>query len=750
MSDGLTLSPQVISLIHHVELQKAGWWDRALEHLVLAVLWLHGKPLAAPQIADGLAKSLGVRVHSENVEARLEGLKKIGAVVQQGDAFAVSETERQELEEGVKETEALEERVKARFTQTLTECCPDFEPLPVWESFYQDLLNPFVLDMGARTYEIISATVTQVDSLPHFQAFLERHGGDQREQLRKALVAFLDPKDPDVREFILRLLNSYFFVEAGNLRPETVEALNSLIRPTGITVLVDTNFLFSILGLHDNPSNEAARALMTVANEIRSKIPIRFEVAPSTIREAQAVLTAVDADFRGLRVPPNVAKVALRTELSGIARKYVEESQRVPGGLASDSYFEPYLRDLPEIAASKGILLCPDDPSGLRAREDVQTDTENQKNYEEWRWGDGGKGPREIEHDICLWHHVNDTRPATLNSPLHATTWIVTVDYRFMSFDRYKRRKSESAIPVCIHPTTFIQMLQFWIPRTQEFEEAVVGTLRLPFLFQRFDPKAEQITINILQSISRFENLSDIDEDLAAKILVNDVLRHRIERSGSEEERRELIHEVLIDETRRVSGELEVARDKVRALDSELAEEKARKGEAAKALEAKSAEAKRTKEELANAQKTMESLEARLRQLEAADQQRSMRERREDERRRFTLVAGLALLVIAAVSPVSAYLLAAQLNFSSWRLWVLILAGLVAVWVLSVDAMGHKRPAVADSRVFRLLHAVKGLLVFLVITLGVGGGLVSSVIYDQAGDFLSTEGEPRPTASPPP
>lgn len=37
------IRPELVSLIHHVELNKAGWWDGAIRQFILAAIWLNGK-----------------------------------------------------------------------------------------------------------------------------------------------------------------------------------------------------------------------------------------------------------------------------------------------------------------------------------------------------------------------------------------------------------------------------------------------------------------------------------------------------------------------------------------------------------------------------------------------------------------------------------------------------------------------------------------------------------------------------------
>lgn len=153
-----------------------------------------------------------------------------------------------------------------------------------------------------------------------------------------------------------------------------------------------------------------------------------------------------------------------------------------------------------------------------------------------------------------LWHFVKDKRPTYLESPLDAHYWIVTIDYRFMAFDAYKRGKK--GLPICMLPTALAQMLRFWVPRTDTLDESVVASLRLPFLFLEFDPEAEKVTIMILKTLSRFENVEDLPVETVTNIVLNEALRERMQTSPDEEKQIELIREALIEEHTRLRKHL--------------------------------------------------------------------------------------------------------------------------------------------------------------------------------------------------
>ena len=66
-------------------------------------------------------------------------------------------------------------------------------------------------------------------------------------------------------------------------------------------------------------------------------------------------------------------------------------------------------------------------------------------------------------------------------------------------------------------------MLQFWIPRTEAFEKAMIESLRIPFAFRRLDAASERVAVRILEVLSRFE-VGDLSTKVITQVLVDDAI----------------------------------------------------------------------------------------------------------------------------------------------------------------------------------------------------------------------------------
>jgi ABC-type multidrug transport system fused ATPase/permease subunit len=282
---------------------------------------------------------------------------------------------------------------------------------------------------------------------------------------------------------------------------------------------------------------------------------------------------------------------------------------------------------------------------------------------------------------MTLWHFVKDKRRSYVESPIEAEYWIVTVDYRFLAFDRYKTKDQQVA--VCIHPAALTQILQFWVPRTDIVDEAMLANLRLPLFFSEFDPEAEKITIKILQTLSRFENVADIPRETVANILLDESLRARMRATQQAEEQVQLIREALIEEQKRLQRELEESKSRLQEKEKETMEKEATIRDLEKEIEQE-----RTKRE--NIVKELQRLSKEIEELK----EKEMRRHQEEERRR-TLRSFLILWIgLPSVILILGILGLAFLMLGlGWNLRLLIIPSslLILFWLQVINRQAKKK-----------------------------------------------------------
>lgn len=543
-----------MALVQHIELNKAGWWDKAVHRLVMAAVWLADEPLRVDAIQTALKATFKLSLPTPKLNLALTSLESRKMLLRlPSDTYRIPDEQRGIFEKEIAASEKVEIQAKESFCRLVIEAGAELQPEKVWEAFEHDFLGPLIKQVGANAYRLIAGEKLALDPalVDHF---LRAFPKEAHSKLRELVTTFIDPKKREVCAFISRMLHARFCVEASGLPEDVLTKLNATIgKPIRFLMFVDTNFLFSLLELHENPSNAAAEELRELIAQLKQNPRIDLVVTPETIEEAKSSIGYTKGQLNGLPSGRNFTGAALQARFSGMATRFLSERLRRNGKLTVDDWFDPYLNDFVPMARSKGVELFNEKLDGYSTRQDVIDDILLVMKYEERFPEVRRKSYPKVAHDMVLWHFVDDKRPAYIESPIDANHWILTVDFRFIGFDAHKQKFSKSKVPLCIHPTSLIQLLQFWIPRTPEFEEAMLGSLRLPFLFQDFDAEAERTSLKILKGIGRFEGNEELSQETITHVMLNDGLRTRMQGDNTEEAEIALIRDALVEEVKRLA-----------------------------------------------------------------------------------------------------------------------------------------------------------------------------------------------------
>lgn len=565
--DTKALAPELVALVHHVELNKAGWWDIAVQKLVLTAFHVHSSDhltLTIPEICATLQGRYSVELESSVIKDQLDILIASGDVFQPlPEHFKAAEKALKACASEIADALSLEASVRNRFNQLLLEHCPAVKPELAWSSFIDRFLVPLVNQLGANTYHLLTGSQT-FEQLPQIEEFVACFEPALAAGLNQFLKYFLDPKDAALRRFVLRTMTGSFVVRAGGLNKATVDRLAQSAEKFTATLFCDSNVLFSLLGLHENPADDSSRMLLKLIHRLSEAMPISLRVLPPTLDEMKRALKASQEAVIDMRISPSLLQPAINAGLKGITVKYLALAAERKGTVAPADYFEPYLRNLVTILRDNGVELFNADLSPYKMRQDVIDELLIRMDFEKQRYGPTAKNYERLEHDISMWHFVSDKRPPRPDSPIDAKYWIVTADYRFLGYDAFKQRGMSSEIPICLHPIAVIQLLQFWVPMDSELETALFSAIRLPTVLAPFDGDAEAVSLQILNALSTFSNISDMPPETTTRILLNDALRQKLSLEKEVTRQIELVREALVEENRKADERVrtEVAKNR--------------------------------------------------------------------------------------------------------------------------------------------------------------------------------------------
>ena len=729
MSSDESIAGHITRLVQHVALNESGWWDQAVQQLVLACAYTLSSS-SRDDIVALMVESCGVQPHSERVKSTIQDLIESGELIENDDLLRVSEVAREALRK--QETDILnsEDRVRNRFAELALEHGLGDRTDELWSVFETEVVLPVVRHMGARMYGLLTADRSDGsnDLESRMNDFLERHG----DQVRTFIAHFLDPRDDDVRGFVLLRLNAQYAVDAAALPDDALERLSHLNnKPGRVDMFLDTIFLFSVLGLHDNPSDDVANELLHLVQELKGRVDLRLYVLPETIDEARKVLRDNIfrlQDFHGQR---NLAEAARKTTSLGLARCYFEAARKAPHALTAEVFFGPYESDPVTVLRSKGVELYNQDLSHLHTNQDVIDDIHDQAEIQERVRARGPKPYEANLHDMVLWHFTRSRRSSVVESPLEATVWIATLDYGLIGFDRQKQ-KGDSAPPICLEPSSLIQLFQFWIPSSTKLDEALVGSVRQPLLFLTFDKPSEQVTLRILSEISRYEGIGDLNSDVVSKVLTNRALRIRL--TGTENDRsddQEIVREGIVDTLRKLSDEVTGLRKMRSELEEQVAGAKqameAQRTDAKETIDRETDERNRVQQENQQLTDTTAALRSRVTDLESKNeeltQNQSHRKAELRENWRFAILA-TATVILSITALIVATMLRDRWASPLPTVFIGVAVALLALpGGLEFAANGTRY---SDSGVIKFVSRVRSW--WWIFILGVAGSVVADLL----------------------
>ena len=415
------LPPELLSLVHHLELTQSGWWDTALQQLVLMILWLNNKFMTAQEIRASIKDNYSVIVDPERLSAQLGTLLDANAVIMnQAQMHKITEESRHSLEKELEAGRDVEDQTRQLFFASIIDAGLDIDPESCWDTFQDRCLIPLVRDMGAHTYEFITSGNQPIDKVFEYtDKFFATYDPLQEQALRRAIVSFLSPGNGAVRDFVLRTLDNAFFIEASGLQKEALERLTvRLGQRTPLKLFLDTNLLFSLLDLHDNPSDESAQSLMALLHQTADTIQWSLHVLPSTVGEFTRTLTFYRDILTPISVSPNIAVASQRYgRISGVTHRYMRACEEAGKPINVTEFFRPYISSPLVVMRQKSVSIYDAKTDSYSLRQDVVDDIN-----EFWERVDPKQKSEDrynsIKHDMILRHLVNDKRPAYIESPL--------------------------------------------------------------------------------------------------------------------------------------------------------------------------------------------------------------------------------------------------------------------------------------------------------------------------------------------
>ncbi|WP_157089973.1 hypothetical protein [Janibacter melonis] len=686
-------------------LRRSGWWERAVDHTIRASLHERKTGLPTDRLVEEVARDLSFQ-DTTFIKGRLLFLVSHGEAVEETSRVYLSEGAREEVriarERNIKVNRLVEQRYESiRGSIDGGSGCPD------WPDFENRILTPLISELGAHTIELLNGTPGS-PARTVMQRFLDG-GGVDGPALRDIGSKFFDPDDVHVRKYVFRELQAYYLTSVRALDKSTLGLLTKNNRPV-FDLLLDTNAVFSMLNLHHNPANEAAKYLLALKEQVADFATVRFHVLETTLDEARAALESARFGW-AQAVRTSEQAVALGNDLhaNGLIDRYKEVARNSP--ITAETYFVEQARYLDVSCSSIGVEILGgegiDEDARFRSRVNVWLD-----------WQEGRRRPRPrgaVKHDIMCMTYVEKMRKVKARVVADAGWWLLTVDQRLRNFEK-SNIAGNKTLPLSIAPDELTQVLQFWAPLPEDLDKAMVVGMRLPFSFYDYDNEAQRTSLEILSTLNDFEGADSLSAEATRRILVDKTVRELFARPhASEDQRRVEIESAAFRELNRAvreNAELSDALKKLPRSDSSTTVGDARrdaveagKDRAKKVLLGKVEAAKREADKAEKAlrrEKVQHAAERAEWERRVSDLEEEAKSRDARTRKRRDLIGLTAASATAALIPVALvigyYFFYWDDRGRLWRLGAILILG-TAASAATLPILARKMKVIGDWRI---------------------------------------------------
>jgi len=371
--------------------------------------------------------------------------------------------------------------------------------------------------------------------------------------------------------FIGSFLRSSFFKNAITIDPRFIGTISKQFE--GSKVVLDTNFIFALLGLRGDLEEDVAKAIL----QFNHDLGIKSIVHRISIREFRHALELQGRSIKSSVMPTRelagavVEAVDLKGPIGAYYKKYADT------GVKWDDWIQPFLT-VEALLEEAGIEVT--DIYEEAIEKDPKLEEETNRIYEvskEYyaRLHDGLTLNIEIcRHDAFLRLFCIRLRKGKPHEFMKAGAWCVTLDSKLPRYERIERHRLED-IPVFVLTDLWMQYIGPMVPKTEDWNALARSLLLSPYLMVTL-PSAPS-TERIHRIAARIAEYKDFKPQLATRILLNARFQEsiiRIDYAEFDEKVGGVIEEALLGEYYEKDKQLELSIEQSSALSKEIDERK--------------------------------------------------------------------------------------------------------------------------------------------------------------------------------
>jgi len=513
-------------ICHLIVLTKEGKVEAAVDNLVLALLATDPslRITSASDFADAIEMYFSVRLNLSLLQASLDRQTAADRIVKgAAGRYVLTPNTRADVDERIQDASQLEDQVRQEWIDSLPEECRPRSPKiedQLWAALRQYLAKAF-LRHGAETAQLLDPNFVAPDpvgtSLSRFRSdVIKEHCIDVHPTLAdEALRHFFRTTTPARTKYMAQLLDGTFTVFALGVDDLTARYFRAELSP--LKLFLDTNFIFGILDINDNPLKEVSRDLVDVIR--RHQFPYKLYYHEETLKEIRETLHAIGDRLRGRKWQQALSRAAVSSGLlTGVELLFHQRNAEKP--IDADLFLSRF-EDVPALLSQFGATI-------YRTRA-PSPESENEKwlaigaydAFLKQKRPDRPKPYAALNHDVVVWREVLKIRSAG-GSVLDAKALFLSADYYLYRFTKQHEAGTFSGSVVL--PNQLLQLLRPFVPSTDDFDRRFVETFALPEM-RALPGDYSSTTSKVLAYLN---TVADLGEDTALRVLSNTMVNARL------------------------------------------------------------------------------------------------------------------------------------------------------------------------------------------------------------------------------
>lgn len=545
--------------------------EKMQQSIIENILFSMDIPLSKSEIIDFIKSEFHLEIDEFELVETLKKLSSEKLLSENGGKYILTDDSKKNILRNVLENKDIETKRKATIIELIKSFnCQinDFEIQEVANSFNEYIYDCF-LEYGRNAIKFFMPFKNEINTNGSY--LKEKINGLKSLNQKKAFGNLVSAYSANLTTAELNYLENLaikaeYFFSLGI--PE--ESFNKAqdFKLNGLVVLIDTNFIYSILGLHSHRQNDSCNQITKLIAD--NKIDCRLVFIRKTLEELQNKKHDFERSITSENLTYNQIKSLLDSDsLNSFSKEYFEKKIIDP----DTPHPSEKIKHGQKILTSKKIYVYNysfphlEEKAYLNAKFEDYYDYINIKNEARARLDMNDlqqKADKKLEHDIYLREAVISLRKD--KNKMNDLNYIcLTLDRVLIEFDRFATGRNakgrDDIAPNFMLPSIFLRKIRPFIPIvTDDYKKAFITSITSNTL----DTSLPQYSDAVQRSMTYFKKLGIDDYDLIISIIKHELFFKEFIESEKEDKQEEFIRSEIDKAYEQIKLEKEQAKEELK------------------------------------------------------------------------------------------------------------------------------------------------------------------------------------------